>query len=389
MSKEEGPPNDPRFLTYSACRKIHCGLRWDPEESASAIADLDLIYALYDEYGRCQAVVSGKDNVTTDRSGSVYHSGDDADGAESGDDERVSIDLFSVPQNIHYIFLMVEISSIHTFGNIVNPYIRIVHAGHNREMSGMSLRTQEGKNLKSMIYVRLDRRTGGWYLNDVCRYNESPDLPVWEDVLIDFLPALTNEKRVAANLPLTPKKGETVPLFVTQQARHRINCGISWDLREGGADNQIDVDLTAIMYDSEFDYMDDVSSTADRAIDQSGAVYHSGDAVTGASAGDDEVISVELLKLPHYVSHIVFVMDMKTDHNLSDIRNPTIRISDSLTDATQLGVKVDQSQPNHNAYIFAHLARGEDGWHLHYIGKTVDTGELNDWSEAIVPLIKS
>lgn len=381
------PTQDGKYLSFTDCRKIHCGLSWDPDGETAADVDLDLLYATYDEYGRMMSCVSGKDGITTDASGSIYHSGDDANGADTGDDERITLDLFSIPQSVHYIFLLVEISSDHTFGAVQNPVMRIVRAAEDQQILKLPLGVQEGLQSRANIYMRIDRRVGGWALNTIGKFIEGSSVPDWEETLIDFLPSLAGERRSKANLPPVPKKGESVPLAVTKQARHRIQCGVSWDVREGSADNQVDVDLTCIMYDANGDYVADVSSDPLRAIDESGAVYHSGDEVTGAGGGDDESISVELIRLPEHIVHVVFVIDMKTDHRLRDIRNPTIRIADGMSNQDQLFVNIDQSN-NGNAYIFARLFRTAEGWMLHYIGAPLNTEELEDWSEATTPYLK-
>lgn len=373
------------YLSFTECRKIHCGLRWDPNKSVHATVDLDLAYATFDEYGRFMGCVTGKGGNSGDDTGSIYHSGDDADGAESGDDERVTLDLFGIPKKIHYIFLIAEISSDHCFGDVQNPLIRIVKAAQNEEMMNLPLDGDDGLKARSMVYARLDRQGGGWSLNLLARFNEGLTLPNWEDVLPDFLPPEAAEKRGSANLPPVPRKGESVPLAYTKQGRQRVICGASWDIRE--AQYQIDVDLTCILYNADGEYVDDVSSESIRNIDQSGAVYHSGDDVTGAGGGDDETVSLELAKLPDYVTHAVFVIDMKTDNRLHEINNPTLRIADSMTNEDQLFVTVDQSDKAANAYIFARIYKGGNGWALHYIGKPIDTGTINDWSEAIAPYL--
>ena len=387
---QKPPEPEGKMLTYTDCRKIHCGLRWDPVDmtgGAANVADLDLRYVLYDEYGRFIDSVSGKDGMTTDNTGNIYHSGDDADGVEDGDDERITIDLFGTPKSIHYIFLISEISSHHNFGNITNPFIRIVKAAQNQQIAQSDLASLDGAESKAHLFMRLDRQVGGWKLVKLNKFIDGGEIPNWEEFLIDFLPAIAFQKKEQANLPPTPKKGEIVKLGYSPEGRQRVVCGVSWDLRPGGIDNQVDVDVTCIMFDNSGDCVADVSSEASRAIDESGAVYHSGDEVTGDGGGDDEFISVELARLPENIVDLVFFIDMKTDHKLADIRNPTIRIADGKTDLTQLGIKIDQSDKTANAYVFARLAYMEDGWMLHYIGLPLDTAQITDWTETLLPYL--
>ncbi len=380
-------PKEGLYLGYNECRRIHCGLRWDPvAEEFEDKTDLDLVYVTYNEYGQHIATVSGKDGIRSDDSGSLYHTGDDMDGSDDVDDERITLDLLAIPQNIHHIFMVVEVCGKHTFGNIHAPQIRILKGIENEQVLNIDLTNKLGTNAKSYIFTRLERQAGGWHLSVIDQYLLDMNLPDWGDLLLDYLPAIANEKKSKANLPPRPGKGQIVPLSYTKQAQHRILCGLSWDQSGEGkkAGSIADLDLTCILYDANGHCLGDVSSEAARSIDRSGAVYHSGDDVTGLGKGDDETISVELIKLPGNIHHAVFVVDMKTNHTFGQIRNPEIRIADGMTNQNQLDVKFNNGG-NNNAYIFAHLARNESAWMLHYIGQFIDTASVSDWSEVIKP----
>ncbi len=374
------------YLGYSECRRIDCGLGWEPRQDIEAEADLDLVYIMYDEYGRHIDTVSGKDGVRSNASGSIYHTGDDSAGADNGDDERITIDLLGLPQAIHYLFIAVEICSKHTFGNIGVPRIRILKGVENEKLLNIDLSDEAGSAAASYIFIRMDRQPGGWSINTINEYMTNSGAPDWADALIDYLPKIKGEKKNPRDLPIMPHKGETVPLFYTKQAQHRVMCGLSWDETDG-KQAAADLDLTCILYDKNARYVADVSSEAIRAIDPSGAVYHSGDDETGAGDGDDETISVELIKLPDHIHHAVFVVDMKTSHTLEQINNPALRIADGMTNQDQLNVKFDGGGAD-NAYIFAHLVKRKGIWMLHYIGQSIDTAEVSDWSEAIRPYLK-
>jgi tellurium resistance protein TerZ len=373
------------YLGYSECRRIHCGLGWEPGQDIETGADLDLVYVMYDEYGRHIDTVSGKDGIRSNASGSIYHTGDDSAGADSGDDERITMDLLGLPQAIHYLFIAVEIRSKHTFGNIGMPRIRILKGVENEKLLNIDLTDKAGTAAASYIFIRMDRQPGGWSINTINEYMTGSGIPDWADALVDYLPKAGSGRKNPLDLPIMPHKGEIVPLSYTKQAQHRVMCGLSWD--KAGGETAADLDLTCILYDKNARYVADVSSEAIRAIDSSGAVYHSGDDETGAGDGDDETISVELIKLPDHIHHAVFVVDMKTSHTLGQINNPALRIADGMTNRDQLNIKFDGGGTS-NAYIFARLAKREGIWMLHYIGQFIDTAEVSDWSEAIKPYLK-
>jgi tellurium resistance protein TerZ len=378
------------FLDFNNYQKIHCGLRWDPVDGAVIGADLDLVYATFDEAGNLIRVVSGKDQVKIDEGGSLYHSGDDeADGADGGDDERITLNLFSMPRRIHHIFLLVEIRSNHFFETVLNPEIHLFHGVEEKDFLHMQLGSLAGGDCRACIFVRLNRASGGWFLNHIGRY--AVDIPDWHVALRSLLPEI--KRTATGDAPVVPTQGETVPLYYKKQSRHRIVCGLSWDSKatratkedkraekEGYNATSFDLDLTCLMFGADGAYLDYISGS--RAIDESGAVYHSGDDTTGAGEGDDEQISVELLKLSPEIQHIVFIAEVKSLHTLEQIGNPTIRIADGISDRSQLMARLDEGKQL-NACIFARLVKKNDDWMLHYIGEYIDTADIQDWIEPV------
>lgn len=373
------------YLRYSDCRKLTCGLSWDPDSNISKPVDLDLCYAVYDEFGRLLNVVSGKDGIRSNEAGSFYHSGDEIDGAYEDDDERLSLDLFSIPNNIHYVFLMVDIASDHRFGNVVNPSIRLEKGLERTEMATLGLFSDQGQEAKRYIFARLDRKPGGWIVQIINKFIESNDTD-WEDTLLDYIPPSALEKKEQASLPPLPKKGEIVPLYYSRKARERVHCGLSWDADAANMDDTPDLDLTCLIFDEQGRYLDAVSSDAERSIDESGAVYHTGDDNTGRGDGDDEAIYVELARLPADVAQIVFVVDLKTRHTLEQVKNAALRIADSMTDLNQLSIKIVGGRTK-DAFIFARLVLKDGVWMLHHIGEAVETAQIEDWAQGVRPYL--
>ena len=85
-------------------KKIIIGLGWDPRASDGAAFDLDGSGFLLKSDGK---VRSDSDfifyNNLKSTDGSVAHSGDNTTGGGDGDDERITIDLSTVPAEIDLI----------------------------------------------------------------------------------------------------------------------------------------------------------------------------------------------------------------------------------------------------------------------------------------------
>lgn len=188
-------------------------------------------------------------------------------------------------------------------------------------------------------------------------------------------------------------KGDRTPLLYTQSKRHRIVAGLSWDARGGKVslmerargDSQYDLDLSAYIYDCDGDFVDVVTPEALDAIDDSGAIYHSGDHQTGEGHGDDESISVELINVPDDVCDIFFLAETSSTHFFGDMAETAIRIADGMNDRDLLYVELDEPEADTAiAYVFAHIYRSKDsktGWMLHYIGDFPNIEQIDEWGE--------
>lgn len=192
-------------------------------------------------------------------------------------------------------------------------------------------------------------------------------------------------------------KGQTAHLLHTTKGRERILVALSWDEREGkitlmdklrGNNQQHDLDLACFVYDDKGTYIDFVGAMAQDAVDSTGAIYHSGDDATGEGLGDDESISVELAGLPRDTNDIIFVVEIRSDHNFSEINNPTARIADGATDNHLLDINI--SGGTGKACVLARLTRHDrspTGWALHHIDEYPDLADISDWGSYLTRYI--
>ncbi|PZQ45309.1 MAG: hypothetical protein DI551_07750 [Micavibrio aeruginosavorus] len=181
------------------------------------------------------------------------------------------------------------------------------------------------------------------------------------------------------------------PLLFTVKARHRIVAAISWDDRigkketfiekmTGGAD-QHDLDISCFVYDFAGDYIDFVGPMAQDSMDQSGAIYHSGDDATGEGGGDDEFISCELAGVGDDVQTIVFVTEIRSGHVFGDVDAPSFRLADGMTDKNLLELEMAGGKDK-EACIMAKIFRNSGsptGWSVETIDAYPDLSEVADW----------
>jgi len=103
------------------------------------------------------------------------------------------------------------------------------------------------------------------------------------------------------------EKGAVVDL-PRSSAIKSVKAGLGWDVSPGGAVD-LDLDVSAVLMSGPSAKLDDVCYFGNLEV---AGVKHSGDNLTGAGDGDDEVITVDLEGVKPAVSQIFFVINIYT-----------------------------------------------------------------------------
>lgn len=115
---------------------ITVGLGWDPRATDGQEFDLDAIGFLVNEAGK---VRNDQDfiffnNLKSDN-GAVEHTGDNRTGEGDGDDEKIKINLASIPADVSKVAICAIIyegtARNQNFGQVGDAYIRVVTAMAN------------------------------------------------------------------------------------------------------------------------------------------------------------------------------------------------------------------------------------------------------------------
>lgn len=155
----------------------------------------------------------------------------------------------------------------------------------------------------------------------------------------------------------------------------RVRMGLGWDAvaKKGlfgkGKPQSIDLDASCLLFDASGNLADSVWFRQLRSKD--GSVQHTGDNLTGAGEGDDEVINVDLQGVPANVAQLVFTVNSFTGQDFSQIANAFCRLVDETTG--QEIARYDLSGAGqHNAQIMAKVSRDGQGWSMTAIGATAN-----------------
>ncbi|MFJ3338311.1 TerD family protein [Streptomyces sp. NPDC086766] len=107
----------------------------------------------------------------------------------------------------------------------------------------------------------------------------------------------------------------------------QVKMGLGWEPAFRGAD--IDLDASVIAYGPQRDHLD--SCYFGKLTILNGAVKHSGDNLTGEGAGDDEVIVVDLGRLPQEVTGLVFTVNSFSGQKFTEVAKAYCRLMDAAT----------------------------------------------------------
>ncbi|MFJ5150066.1 TerD family protein [Streptomyces sp. NPDC088353] len=147
----------------------------------------------------------------------------------------------------------------------------------------------------------------------------------------------------------------------------RVKMGLGWEPAYRGAD--IDLDASVIAYGPQRNHID--SCYFGKLTILNGAVKHSGDNLTGEGAGDDEVIVVDLGRLPQEVTGLVFTVNSFSGQKFTEVAKAYCRLVDATTEEELVRFDLTHAQPQ-TGVMMAKLIRQFTGeWEMTAMGDFV------------------
>jgi stress response protein SCP2 len=171
--------------------------------------------------------------------------------------------------------------------------------------------------------------------------------------------------------PVSLAKGQRVSLVKDgHQALTQVRMGLGWDpIKRGGVfggkrEAQIDLDAAAVLF-SGGQPVDVAFYNQLRSKD--GSVQHTGDNRTGEGEGDDEVIAVDLTRVPAQVDVVMFVVTSYEGQTFEQVQNAYCRLVDA-TDGELARYQLAGGMA-YTALAMAKIYRGDGGWKLQALGE--------------------
>ncbi len=173
-----------------------------------------------------------------------------------------------------------------------------------------------------------------------------------------------------ANISLTKEAGAA--------GLTKVHVGLGWDVRStSGAD--FDLDASALMCgpdgrvlsDHHFVFYNNLTSP-------DGSLQHTGDNLDGSGDGDDEVIIMDLAKVPDTVDKIVVPVSIhdadNRQQNFGQVLNAFIRVVNLGNDKELARYDLSEDASTETAMVFAELYRRGGEWKFRAVGQGYAAG---------------
>lgn len=176
-------------------------------------------------------------------------------------------------------------------------------------------------------------------------------------------------------MAISLQKGQRVSLNKVAPGLNAAFIGLGWDVNttDTGADFDLDASVfllnanEKLISDEHFIFYNNLYSP-----DPAKSVKHMGDNLTGEGDGDDEVIIVDLRKIPREVSRIVVTVTIyeadKRKQNFGQVRNAFVRLVNVETKEEVLRYDLEEDFSTETALIMAEIYRKDGEWRMNAVG---------------------
>uniref|UniRef100_A0A7R9WM40 C2 domain-containing protein n=1 Tax=Craspedostauros australis TaxID=1486917 RepID=A0A7R9WM40_9STRA len=338
--------------------QIDVGLAWDADFNLKNAVDLDAACVALDRNGKFLMDETVYYGNLSNRNGSITHSGDERTGESSGDDERISVQLNRIPSNVLALYIILSVATPKkTLEQVrstrVNIYRKQAAAtgapGHNNGSGSGKPICQfvpsERGPFSTMFLARLARdstTSDDWMLcplevGDPHARDFGSVIPHVKGFTRDLLPNIDIDagERIAVM-----RKNGVIRLrdFGTRSLREEfsqtedvenatfreLSFGLAWDITNGA---NIDLDASILCLGADYSLKDQVFFN--RKTSDDGAIQHSGDERSGASAGDDETIRLKLSDIDPSILYLGITINSYSGQELDDVSRASCHLYDT------------------------------------------------------------
>ncbi len=180
-------------------------------------------------------------------------------------------------------------------------------------------------------------------------------------------------------MAISLQKGQKVSLEKVAPGLKAAFIGLGWDVNLTDTGEDFDLDASAFMLNSSEKLLSEEHFIFyNNLTDPQESVKLMGDNRTGEGSGDDEVIIIELRKVPEEVMRIVITITIheadKRKQNFGQVTNAFVRIVDVETKEEVLRYDLGEDYSIETALIMAELYRKDGQWRINAVGEGYQGG---------------
>ena len=176
-------------------------------------------------------------------------------------------------------------------------------------------------------------------------------------------------------------KGQRVSLDKIAPGLSEVFVGLGWDVKvtDTGSDFDLDSSLfllganEKLISDNHFIFYNNLTSP-----DPDKSVQHTGDNLTGVGEGDDEVVKINLKKIPADIQKIIVTVTIheaqQRHQNFGQVQNAFVRIVNAETKQEVVRYDLVEDYSIETALIMAELYRKDGEWRLNAVGSGYQGG---------------
>jgi tellurium resistance protein TerD len=180
-------------------------------------------------------------------------------------------------------------------------------------------------------------------------------------------------------MAISLQKGQKVDLTKGNAGLTKIVVGLGWDTNKYDGGSDFDLDAAAFLLaesgkvqsDADFVFYGNLKHS-------SGGVEHTGDNLTGAGDGDDEVIKIDLSKIPANIAKVDFTVTIyeaeKRTQNFGMVSNAYIRVVDEGNGTELIRYDLGEDYSVETAVVVGEIYRSGAEWKFNAIGSGFSGG---------------
>ena len=180
-------------------------------------------------------------------------------------------------------------------------------------------------------------------------------------------------------MAISLQKGQRDDLTKDRPSLKNVLIGLGWDINHYDGETDFDLDASAFMTkangkvgnENDFIFYGNLNHV-------SGSVQHMGDNRTGEGDGDDEVIKVQLDKIPSDYDTISFTVTIyeaeKRLQNFGMVENAYVRLIDEDTGEELVRFDLTEDFSTETALVVAEIYKRDGQWKFAAIGSGYDGG---------------